>query len=102
MADEFLFPMTSRASYSYADSDGEGFEPETPIVSRQPSMILDTSAASSKLDRYNSDPNLASQEKKSINGVIPDYNAPPPNSALRPSHAKVIFRFLHFTIIFYF
>ena len=37
-----------------------------------------------KLDsRYNSDPNLASQDKKSING-IPDYNAPPPNSAINP------------------
>ena len=55
---------------------------ETPIVSRQPSMIIDPA----KLDsRYNSDPNLASQQdkKSSING-IPDYNAPPPNSAINP------------------
>ena len=64
---------------------------ETPIVSRQPSMIIDPA----KLDsRYNSDPNLASQQEKksSING-IPDYNAPPPNSAINPqvSHTpKVI------------
>merc|ERR1711971_433094 len=86
MADEFLFPMTSRYSYSSSlyngDSDGEFCEPETPIVSRQPSMIIDPA----KLDsRYNSDPNLASQQdkKSSING-IPDYNAPPPNSAINP------------------
>ena len=79
MADEFLFPMTSRISYSsYPDSDGEFCDPETPVVSRQPSMILDPA----KLDRYNSDPNLAaSQDQKSLNG-IPDYNAPPPNSAI--------------------
>lgn len=78
MADEFLFPMTSRASYSssYPDSDGEFCEPETPVVSRQPSVIMDPS----KLERYSSDPNL--HDKKSINGVIPDYNAPPPNSAM--------------------
>ena len=45
-------------------------------------MIIDPA----KLDsRYNSDPNLASQQdkKSSING-IPDYNAPPPNSAINP------------------
>ena len=76
MADEFLFPMTSRMSYTSTcpDSDGEFCEPETPVVSRQPSMILD----SKTLDRYNSDPNLASQEKLNTSG-IPDYNAPPPN-----------------------
>ena len=55
---------------------------ETPIVSQQPSMIIDPA----KLDsRYNSDPNLASQQdKKSIINGIPDYNAPPPNSAINP------------------
>lgn len=82
MADEFLFPMTSRASYSssYPDSDGEFCEPETPVVSRQPSVIMDVS----KLERYSSDPNL--HDKKSIkSGVIPDYNAPPPNSAMNVS-----------------
>ena len=76
MADEFLFPMTSRMSYTSTcpDSDGEFCDPETPVVSRQPSMILD----SKTLDRYSSDPNLASQEKLNTSG-IPDYNAPPPN-----------------------
>ena len=45
-------------------------------------MIIDPA----KLDsRYNSDPNLASQQdKKSIINGIPDYNAPPPNSAINP------------------
>ena len=97
MADEFLFPMTSRSSYSsslYPDSDGEFCEPETPIVSRQQSMILDPAKFDS---RYNSDPNLAAPgagnsnvasqntTKKSVNGIpIPDYNAPPPNSAINP------------------
>ena len=86
MADEFLFPMTSRTSYSSCpDSDGEFCEPETPVVSRQPSMILDQTP---KLDRYNSDPNLAGQEVKSLNSSgIPDYNAPPPNSAITPLSA---------------
>ena len=87
IADEFLFPMTSRASYSssYPDSDGEFCEPETPVVSRQPSMILDQTP---KLDRYNSDPNLAGQDVKSLNSSgIPDYNAPPPNSAITPLSA---------------
>mgnify|MGYP001427016978 FL=1 len=94
IADEFLFPMTSRASYSssYPDSDGEFCEPETPVVSRQPSMILDQTP---KLDRYNSDPNLAGQDVKSLNSSgIPDYNAPPPNSAITPlsaAKAQVIF-----------
>ena len=85
-ADEFLFPMTSRASYSsYPDSDGEFCEPETPVVSRQPSMILEPTA---KLERYNSDPNLAGQDVKSLNSSgIPDYNAPPPNSAITPLSA---------------
>ena len=86
MTDEFLFPMTSRTSYSSCpDSDGEFCEPETPVVSRQPSMILDQTP---KLDRYNSDPNLAGQEVKSLNSSgIPDYNAPPPNSAITPLSA---------------
>ena len=97
IADEFLFPMTSRASYSssYPDSDGEFCEPETPVVSRQPSMILDQMSSTSKLDRYNSDPNLAGQDVKSLNSSgIPDYNAPPPNSAITPlsaAKAQVIF-----------
>ena len=77
MADDFLFPMTSRMSYtSSPDSDGEFCEPETPSVSRQPSMIIDPS----KLERYNSDPNLARSLNSS--GMIPDYNMPPPNSAM--------------------
>ena len=87
IADEFLFSMTSRSSYSssYPDSDGEFCEPETPVVSRQPSMILDQTP---KLDRYNSDPNLAGQDVKSLNSSgIPDYNAPPPNSAITPLSA---------------
>ena len=85
MADEFLFPMTSRMSYTSTcpDSDGEFCDPETPVVSRQPSMILD----SKTLDRYSSDPNLASQEKLNTSG-IPDYNAPPPN--------RYVVQFLYF------
>ena len=53
IADEFLFPMTSRASYSssYPDSDGEFCEPETPVVSRQPSMILDQMSSTMTPDK---------------------------------------------------
>jgi len=48
-------------------------------------MILDQTP---KLDRYNSDPNLAGQDVKSLNSSgIPDYNAPPPNSAITPLSA---------------
>ncbi len=79
MADEFLFPMNSRTSYSssYPDSDGEFCEPETPVVSRQASMIIGDP------NRYGSDPNLASQDNKKYAGGIPDYNSPPPNSAIQ-------------------
>lgn len=78
MADDFLFPMTSRMSYtSSPDSDGEFCEPETPSISRQPSMVIDPA----KLERYNSDPNLTARSLNT-SGMIPDYNMPPPNSAI--------------------
>ena len=89
MADDFLFPMTSRASYasSAADSDGEFCEPETPSISRQPSRIEHHQPPG--LDRHNSDPNL--NVSKGSNGIIPDYNAPPPHSITISPKQKVYY-----------
>ncbi len=83
VADDFLFPMTSRLSYtSSAESDGEFCEAETPKnMSRQPS-------AEPGLSRFSSDPNLADPAKDNnkdpVGGGVPDYNALPANSIASP------------------
>ena len=90
-SDDFLFPMTSRLSYtSSPESDGEFCDPETPAASRThlpavgvgPNVNGSGSGSGSGppsqdavdgLTRSNSDSNLANKGER-----IPDYNVPPP------------------------
>ena len=66
-ADDFLFPMTSRMSYtSSPESDGEFCDPDNSMsraASRNPSLSHDVTNGG--LARSNSDPNLARDDQVS-------------------------------------
>lgn len=85
-SDDFLFPMTSRLSYtSAAESDGEFCGEDTPRRSAEINNSRNTTSQdpSGRLVRATSDPSLARQDgtiKSEPGDHIPDYSLPPPYS----------------------
>ena len=85
-SDDFLFPMTSRLSYtSAAESDGEFCGEDTPRRSAEINNSRNATSQdpSGRLVRATSDPSLARQDgtiKSEPGDHIPDYSLPPPYS----------------------
>merc|ERR1740137_360725 len=83
-SDDFLFPMTSRLSYtSAAESDGEFCGDDTPRRSAAINRNVTSQDSSGRLVRTTSDPSLARQDgtiKSEPGDHIPDYSLPPPYS----------------------
>ena len=85
-SDDFLFPMTSRLSYtSAAESDGEFCGEDTPRRSAEINNARNVTSQdpSGRLVRATSDPSLARQDgtiKSEPGDHIPDYSLPPPYS----------------------